>query len=77
MFTCGVCHATESREELVDEVFQVDGKYVLIARIPAVVCGRCGEQSFGRVTAETIRRMVHGQAEARASVAMEVFEFVS
>ena len=35
MLTCGVCHATESREELVDEVFQVDGKYVLIARIPA------------------------------------------
>ena len=47
-FTCSVCQATDSREELVEEVFQVDGRYVLVGSIPAVVCSRCGEQSFSR-----------------------------
>ena len=77
MFACGVCQATESREELVEEVFLLDRKYVLVSGIPAVVCVRCGEQSFSRETTEKIRRMVHGQAEARESVAMDVFDFVS
>ena len=77
MFTCCVCQATESREELVEEVFLVDEKYVLVGSIPAVVCVRCGEQSFSRETTEKIRRMVHGQTKARKSVAMEVFDFVS
>lgn len=76
-FTCSVCQATDSREELVEEVFQVDGKYVLVGSIPAVVCGRCGEQSFSRETTERIRQMVHGKATARTSVAMDVLDFVS
>ena len=74
---CGICQAAEGREELVEEVFRIDGKYVLVGSIPAVVCGRCGEQSFSRETTEKIRRMVHGQAPARKSVPMKVFDFVS
>lgn len=68
MFICGICQAAEGREDLVEEVFRIDGKYVLVGSIPAVVCGRCGEQSFSRETTEKIRRMVHGQAQARKSV---------
>ena len=30
MFACAVCHADESRNELVEEVFRIDGKYVLV-----------------------------------------------
>ena len=30
MPACPVCNAEESREELVDEVFQIDGRYVLV-----------------------------------------------
>lgn len=58
MSTCAVCHAEENREALVDEVFHVDGQYVLVGGIPAVVCGRCGEQTFSRETAEKVRLMV-------------------
>ena len=75
MFTCAVCHAKESRDELVAELFQIDGQYVLVARIPAVVCARCGEESFSRDTTEKIRLMVHGQAESTKSITMPVFEF--
>ena len=58
MPACPVCHAEESREERVDEGFHIDGQYVLVGGIPAVVCVRCGEQAFSRETTERVRAMV-------------------
>jgi len=75
MSSCAVCHAEESRNELVAETFQIDGQYVLVDRIPSVVCARCGEQSFSRETTEKIRLLVHGEAKASKSIDMPVFEF--
>jgi YgiT-type zinc finger domain-containing protein len=75
MFTCAVCHADESREELVEEIFQVEGKYVLVDHIPATVCVRCGEETFSREVAEKVRQLVHGQAKPIKSLALEVFEY--
>jgi HTH-type transcriptional regulator/antitoxin MqsA len=75
VFTCAVCHAKESRDEVVAELFQIDGQYVLVDRIPAIVCARCGEESFSRDTTEKIRLLVHGQAESTKSITMPVFEF--
>ena len=77
MFTCAACHAKEGREESVDEVFCVDGQYVLVGGIPAVVCARCGEQAFSRDTVERVRAMVHGEAKATSSISMQVFDFAS
>ena len=77
MFTCAVCHAEENRKELVDEVFRVDGRYVLVDSIPAVVCSRCGEQTFSREAVEKVRLMVHGEAKAIAALSMQVFRFAS
>ena len=75
MFTCSVCGAEESREELVDEVFRIDGKYVLVDHIPASVCARCGEETFSRETTERVRLLVHGKAKPTKSIALKVFEF--
>ena len=75
MFTCSVCGAGDSREELVEEVFRIDGNYVLVDRIPARVCARCGEESFSRETTERIRLMVRGRTRPAKSVALKVFEF--
>ena len=77
MPVCPICHAEESREEQVDEVFRIDGRYVLVGGISAVVCARCGEQAFSRETAEKVRAMVHGEAKAIKSVPMQVFDFAS
>jgi len=76
MFTCPVCHFQESREELVEEIFQIDGKYFLVDRIPATVCVRCGEETFSRETTEKVRLLVHGDAKPTKSLALQVFEFV-
>ena len=75
MFMCAACHAKDGREEYVDEVFRVGGQYVLVGEIPALVCARCGEQSFSRETAEKVRLVVHGEAKASRSIPMEVFDF--
>ncbi len=77
MFRCAVCHGAESREESVGKVFHVDGKYILVEGIPAVVCARCGEPTFSRETTERTRLLAHGGAKAARSVPMEVLDFAS
>ncbi len=75
MFTCGVCHGNEGREEMVEEVFRMDGHYVPVGGVPSTVCQRCGERSFSRETTEKVRQLVHGEAKASKSVPMQVYEF--
>ena len=77
MFVCAVCGCKESRSEVVDEVFKIDEEYVLVERIPAEVCARCGEQSFTLETAETVRKMVNKEATPTRSIEMRVFHFAS
>ena len=77
MFRCEVCHHTESREELVEKMLHVDERYVLVERIPAAVCARCGEPTFSRETTERTRALVHGSAKPSKSVALEVLDFAS
>ena len=74
---CDVCRGGETREELVDEMFCIDGQYVMVDGVPAVVCGRCGEQTFSRETAEKVRLMVHGEGKAVRSLSVQVFRFAS
>lgn len=75
MFKCHVCGSTEYREEVVNEVFQIDGKPVLVERIPAQVCTRCGEEIFSRETTEKVRLLVHGKAKPIKSVQLDVFAY--
>jgi YgiT-type zinc finger domain-containing protein len=63
MFRCHVCGATEAHQTSVDEVFAINGKYVLVEGIPASICTRCGEATFSCEKTERIRRMVHGEAQ--------------
>ena len=74
---CNVCNAEESHIEFVEEVFKVDGRYILVDGVPSTVCRRCGERSFSRETTERVRLMVHGQAGATKSVSMQVYEYAS
>ena len=75
MFVCAVCKGEESRVEVVEEVFKVCGRYVLVGGVPSTVCQRCGERSFSRETTEKVRQLVHGEAKAAKSVPMQVYDF--
>ena len=73
MFKCHVCGSAEARAELASEVFLVAGKRILVERIPAQVCTRCGEATFSRETTEQIRELVHGSRPPSKTVPLEVF----
>jgi len=75
MNKCHVCGSTEFRDEYVSEMFQIDGKRVLVEGIPATVCKRCGDTVFSCDTAERIRKLLNGPAKAEKKVEMEVFAF--
>ena len=75
MFHCHVCGATESSKKLVREVFDIDGRPVLVEDIPAIICAHWGEPVFNLETTEWVRRMVRGEAQPFRSVTMEVFAF--
>ena len=75
MFRCHVCGSAEARQELVREVFDLDGRHVLVEDIPARVCTRCKEATFSRETTERIRRMVHGEAKPVRAEMVDVFEY--
>jgi YgiT-type zinc finger domain-containing protein len=75
MFKCNVCNSAESKEDFINEVFEIDGKHILVEQIPAKVCLRCGEMTFSRETTERIRRLVHGEGKPKKSITIDVFEF--
>ena len=72
MFNCHVCGGTAARNEFVSEVFNIDGRRVLVEHIPAHVCERCGEPTFSRETTEKVRRLVH-EARPPKTVSLDVF----
>jgi HTH-type transcriptional regulator / antitoxin MqsA len=75
MSRCHVCGKTESRQELVNEVFDIDRKPVRVEQIPATICLHCGEPVFSRDATERVRRMVHGEATPIKSIQMDVFAY--
>ena len=75
MSSRSACGAAERRDEAVDEVFNVDGEYVLVARVPSTVCLKCGERSFSRETTEKVHLLVREQAKSPRSVPLRVYEY--
>ena len=73
MFHCHVCGHDAAKSELVSEVFNLEGRRVLVENIPALVCEHCGEAAFSRETTELIRQMVHGTDRPVKTVPMDVF----
>jgi len=73
MFNCHVCGNKTAKAEFANEIFTVDGRRVLVEHIPAQVCGRCGEPTFSRETAEKIRCLIHGAEQPVKTVPLDVF----
>ncbi len=73
MFNCHVCGHNAAKSELVSEVFNLDGRRVLVENIPTLVCEHCGEATFSRETTERIHRMVHGAGRPVKTVPLDVF----
>ena len=72
-FKCHVCGNDTAKSELVSEVFSINGRRVLVEKIPAKVCERCGEAIFSRETTEKVRQLVHGTERPTKTVPLDVF----
>ncbi|OAB63631.1 hypothetical protein AY599_09570 [Leptolyngbya valderiana BDU 20041] len=77
MFKCHVCGSTEATQKEVQEVFQIDGKFVLVEHIPALVCDRCGEKLFSSETTERVRQILYGESKPVKSMQVDVFAYPS
>ena len=73
-FKCHVCGNEAASSEFVDEVFDVDGRRVLVEHIPAQVCTRCGEAVFSGETTERVRQLVHGAGRPMKTIPLDVFQ---
>ena len=76
MFQCHSCGATSATQKKVNEFFQIDNRSVVIENIPALVCDRCGEETFLRETTEHVREIVHGQSQPVRAMHVDVFQYV-
>ena len=75
-FKCAVCGSNNCHLEKVSEVFQIDGRFVLVEDIPAKVCNLCGEETFTREATEAVRQMLHNSDTApEKTVSVDVFAF--
>ncbi|MBX2991294.1 MAG: YgiT-type zinc finger protein [Bacteroidetes bacterium] len=75
MFECSVCGSNESVQKRVNQVFDVDGKPILVENIPATVCVRCGDATFDVAVGEKIRTMLRGESKPARSIAVDVFDY--
>lgn len=69
------CPHSRQIKKVVDELFQLGGKVVIVENIPVNLCVYCGEATFSRETTEKIRQMVHGRAERVKSIEVDVFAY--
>lgn len=60
---------------MVSEIFDIDGRRVLVENIPVQVCVQCGEMSISAETAEKVRRLIHDETQATGVVELELYEF--
>ena len=68
---CQVCEG-KSREDLVEMVFRMDGRFVPVGGIPVAVCIQCGEEIFSRDATEKVCSLLYGDVNATRHVAMNL-----
>jgi len=73
MFHCNICGSSEFIEDKVDKVFNIDGEIVVVDKIPAKICKKCGEVSFSRDTLAQIQTIIYG--EPKKYIQAKSFEF--
>ena len=75
MSACLVCHGKRSKTELVNKVFEMDERFVLVEGIPATVCQQCGERTFSSDTVERTREVLSNGGRTAKTRRLEVYDY--
>jgi len=73
MYQCTVCGSSEYIEDKVEKIFNIDSEIVVVDKIPAKICKKCGEVSFARDTLAHIQSIIYG--EPKKYVKAKSFEY--
>jgi len=57
----------------VDLIQKVNGKYVLVQKVPAGVCKECGTRYYSANILKTVEEIIHGRQKAKKEVLMAVY----
>ena len=71
---CSFCGGKVT-EKLVRVDYRVGEKLVIVERVPAGVCGQCGEQYFTARVAKTIEELARSAVPSRRTIAVPVKTF--
>lgn len=72
---CDVCAVGERRDELIRYHVELDGKLVVVEKVPALVCDRCGEVGIAPAVASSVQRTVWGAKPPARAIETPVYEF--
>ena len=70
-----VCPREEFSEQEVTYITEVDGRVIIIERVPARVSLSTGERLYSPETVERIQAIIWGQAPPARTVSAPVYEF--
>jgi HTH-type transcriptional regulator / antitoxin MqsA len=73
-YKCSNCGYEFYHEELVNKVFEIEGKTYLINKIPAKICDRCSDRTFSSDTYRDVFYLIHSK-KPKSKVLTDVFEF--
>jgi YgiT-type zinc finger domain-containing protein len=74
--TCDLCSSPLVERE-VSYATELDGKWIIIERVPAKVCPQCGEKLFSASQVERLQQIAREQQAPCRIVETPVFDFAS
>ena len=74
-YICNNCGSTEFDESNIEKVFNIDGKFVLVKNIPALICSHCQEPVLTSETVEEIRSLIHSKEKPQEVISTDVYEY--
>lgn len=74
-YKCQSCGCPNSHGELVDEIFNIGGKFTLVERIPSKVCSLCGDRLFSPMTANKLQYMLRKSPSPIRSTNLVTFDY--
>lgn len=64
-------------QRLVEKAFAIDGRWVVVKKIPPEVCWHCGEATIAGNVAEEMRRIVREGKSERTAIEADLYTFAS
>ncbi|MCW5911329.1 MAG: YgiT-type zinc finger protein [Cyclobacteriaceae bacterium] len=66
--TCSICNIGTCTEGITEELFNKNGKLIILKNLPAMVCENCGAKFFSEETSKVILRNLKEVENSKAEL---------